>query len=105
MRDRTTRKSVTFSSPFELAGVDEKFDAGTYVVETREEMIEGLSFVAYRRVETTIEAPFKGFGQAARQVTTIDPKDLEAAMNLDAMENLTKPLAREATRPGVREPS
>ncbi len=105
VRDRTTRKSVTFSSPFKLAGVDEKFDAGTYVVETREEMIEGLSFVAYRRVETTIEAPFKGFGQAARQVTTIDPKDLEMAMNRDVMECLTEPLACEATQPGLREPS
>jgi hypothetical protein len=55
VHDRTTRKSVTFSRPFELAGVDEKFDAGTYIVETREEMIEGLSFIAYRRVATTIE--------------------------------------------------
>ncbi len=44
--DRTTRKSVTFSRPFELAGVDEKFEAGTYDVETVEELIEGLSFVA-----------------------------------------------------------
>jgi len=91
--DRTTRKSVTFLRPFELAGVDEKFEAGTYIVETQEEMIEGLSFIAYRRVATTIEMPFKGFGQAARQVTTIDPKDLETAMNRDAMENLTEPLA------------
>ena len=101
MHDRTTRKSVTFSRPFELAGVDEKFDAGTYIVETREEMIEGLSFIAYRRVATTIETPFMGFGQAARQVITIDPKDLETAMNRDAMENLTEPLAHEMTPVGI----
>lgn len=105
MHERTTRKSVTFSSPFELAGVNEKFDAGTYVVETREEMIEGLSFVAYRRVATTIEAPFKGFGQPARQVTTIDPKDLEAAMNRDTIENFTAPPAFETTQSGGREPT
>lgn len=105
MHERTTRKSVTFSSPFVLAGVDEKFDAGTYVVETREEMIEGLTFVAYRRIATTIEAPFKGFGQAARQVTTIDPKDLEAAMNRDAIENHTVPLAFVPTPSGGREPT
>ena len=98
MQDRTTRRSVTFLRPFELAGVDEKFDVGTYLVETREKMIEGLSFVAYRRVATTIETSFKGFGQPARQVTTIDPKDLETAMNRDAMENLTEPLAHEMTR-------
>lgn len=97
MHDRTTRRSVTFSRPFELAGVDEKFDAGTYLVETREEMIEGLSFVAYRRVTTTIETPFMGFGQAARQVTTIDPADLETAINLDANKNFADPPVDEIT--------
>jgi hypothetical protein len=81
--DRTTRKSITFSRPFELAGVDEKFEAGTYEVETVEELIEGLSFVAYRRVATTIELPVKSLGGSARQVLTIDPKDLEVAIAAD----------------------
>ncbi|MBN9246551.1 MAG: hypothetical protein J0I81_03715 [Hyphomicrobium sp.] len=85
MRERTTRTSVTFLRPFSLAGIDEKLDAGTYIVETSEELIEGLSFIVYRRVSTTIEAPTKVFGQAARQVITIDPLDLEAAVVLDAM--------------------
>ncbi|RUP00376.1 hypothetical protein [Hyphomicrobium sp.] len=84
MLDRTTRKSVTFSRPFELAGVNEKFDAGTYEVETIEELIEGLSFVAYRRVATTIEIPTKILGGFARQVLTIDPNDLEAAIGADS---------------------
>jgi hypothetical protein len=82
--DRTTRKSITFSRPFELAGVDEKFDAGTYEVETVEELIEGLSFVAYRRVATTIVMPAKILGSFARQVLTIDPKDLEVAIAADS---------------------
>jgi hypothetical protein len=81
--DRTTRKSITFSRPFELAGVDEKFDAGTYEVETVEELIEGLSFLAYRRVATTIEIPAKILGGFGRQVLTIDPKDLEVAIGED----------------------
>ena len=34
MHERTTRKSVTFLHPFSLAGVDEKLEAGTYIVET-----------------------------------------------------------------------
>ncbi|RUO98137.1 hypothetical protein [Hyphomicrobium sp.] len=84
MLGRTTRKSITFSRPFELAGVDEKFDAGTYEVETVEELIEGLSFVAYRRLATTIEMPAKILGSVARQVLTIDPKDLEIAIGADS---------------------
>ena len=66
-------------------------DAGTYIVEL-EELIEGLSFVAYRRLSTTIETLGKGFGQAARQVVTIDPLDLEAALRIDAVESPSPPL-------------
>ena len=89
MFDRTTRKSITFTRPFELGGVDGKFDAGTYDVETVEELIEGLSFIAYRRVSTTIEMQFGGFGGVGRQVLAIDPKDLEAAIALDHTKAVT----------------
>ena len=99
MHERTTRKSVTFLHPFSLAGVDGKLEAGTYVVETLEEAIEGLSFIAYRRVSTTIEIAAKGYGQAARQVIAIDPRDLEAAQEKDAeLEISTGPLAHLVAR-------
>ena len=48
---------MTFLHPFSLAGVEGEQAAGTYAVETLEEPIEGLSFVAYRRVSTTIVLP------------------------------------------------
>ena len=99
MHERTTRKSVTFLHPFSLAGVDEKLEAGTYVVETLEEAIEGLSFIAFRRVSTTIEIAAKGYGQVARQVVAIDPRDLEAAQERDAeIEISTGPLAHLVAR-------
>ena len=99
MHERTTRKSVTFLHPFSLAGVDEKLEAGTYVVETLEEAIEGLSFIAFRRVSTTIEIAAKGCGQVARQVVAIDPRDLEAAQERDAeIEISTGPLAHLVAR-------
>jgi hypothetical protein len=87
MHERTTRKTVTFLRPFSLAGVDEKFDAGSYVVVTLEELIEGLSFIAYRRVSTTIVMVGNGYGQYARPIVTIDPQDLQAAEDLDAIES------------------
>lgn len=99
MHERTTRKSVRFLHPFSLAGVDGKLEAGTYLVETLEELIEGLSFVAFRRVLTTIVIAGKGYGGAARQVVTIDPRDLEAAQELDAeIEVSTGPLAHLVAR-------
>ena len=99
MNERTTRKSVTFLHPFSLAGIDEILEPGTYIVETLEELIEGLSFVAYRRVSTTIVTADKGYGQAVRQVITIDPRDLEAAQEHDAqIEICMGPLAHLVAR-------
>jgi len=86
VQERTTRKSVTFVHPFSLAGIDEKLEPGTYDVEICEELIEGLSFVAYRRVSTTIVVAMKSYGHAARQVVAIDPLDLEFAQKIDALE-------------------
>ncbi len=50
---RTTRESITFDRPFSLSAVDEVQPAGTYTVQIDEELVEGLSFLAYRRVATT----------------------------------------------------
>jgi hypothetical protein len=50
MTVRTSRQSVTFTEPFSLSGIDEVQPAGTYTVETDEELLPGLSFPAYRRV-------------------------------------------------------
>lgn len=86
MQERTTRKSVTFLHPFSLSGIDEKLEAGTYEIETCEELIEGLSFVAYRRISTTIVIAVSGYGHGARQVVAIDPLDLEVAQQIDALE-------------------
>jgi hypothetical protein len=47
MTIRTTSKTVTFSRPFFLKGVDRLLPPGDYRVVTDEELIEGLSFPAY----------------------------------------------------------
>jgi hypothetical protein len=50
MIPRTTRKIVTFIYPFLLKGIDRTLPPGDYQVVTDEELIDGLSFPAYRRV-------------------------------------------------------
>lgn len=79
---RSKIERVTFAHPFTLAGFDAPLAAGTYEVETIEEPLDGLSFVAYHRVSTTILVRDPGSG--ARQVVTIDPKDLSDALAQDA---------------------
>jgi len=82
MAGRTTRISVTFSSPFSLADVAGIQPAGTYRVQTIDVSLDNLSFLA-RRVSTTIELPGVGTGISRRQVVTIDPLELDAALKRD----------------------
>ena len=77
MTERTTRRLVTFSNPFSLAGIDGVQRAGTYWVETVEVPLDSLSYVAYRRVSTTMELPAVGSASLRRQLVTIDPVELE----------------------------
>jgi hypothetical protein len=76
---RTIRESVIFDRPFSLSALDEMQPAGTYTVEIDEELIEGLSFLAYRRVATTIYLPLRPGGAGSVQAVKVDPRELTAA--------------------------
>lgn len=67
---------MIFRHPFLLKGVDRTVPAGDYRVVTDEELIEGLSFLAYRRV-STIFLPATEHG--SWEMITVDPQDLAAA--------------------------
>jgi hypothetical protein len=86
MTMRTTTKTVTFHRPFYLTGVDRLLPPASYRVVTDEERIEGLSFSAYRRASTAIFVPAKS--GCAVEMVTIDPSDLQAAMERDARERI-----------------
>lgn len=81
---RTSRRTVTFARPFSLRGIDGIQPAGTYTVVTDEELLEGLSFPAYRRVATTIFLPSRPGDLVSGQLVTLDPVELEAAEQRDA---------------------
>jgi hypothetical protein len=67
---------MTFSSPFTLPGLEGLQPAGTYVVETDEELLEQLSFTAYHRISTSIVVPLGG---ESYQMIKVAPEILEAA--------------------------
>lgn len=83
MTIRTSCKTVTFSSPFVLDGVDEVLPAGAYTVKTDEVPLEGVSFLAYRRLSTQLHVKGKPGSRVLDRVITIDPKDLDAALIRD----------------------
>lgn len=80
----TSSKTVIFSRPFSLKGVDRILPAGDYRVVTDEELIEGLSFPVYRRVSTVIFVPAQSHQASSIEMVTIDPSDLKAARDQDA---------------------
>jgi hypothetical protein len=92
---RTKRETVTFEEPFSLTAIDELQPAGTYAVDIDEEVIEGLSFLAYRRVATTIYLPLRHGGASSMQAVRVDPQELATA--LDQPTNLGTPARGNAT--------
>ena len=84
MTVRTSHKTVTFTQPFSLSGIDEVQAAGTYTVETDEELLPGVSVPAWRRIATLIFLPSRPGGAFVEQMVNIDPLELEAAQERDA---------------------
>ena len=88
MAGRTTRISVTFSRAFSLSDADGVQPPGTYRVQTVDVSLDKPPSLAYGRVSTTIELPAVGSASSRRQVVTIDPLELEAALKRDSAATL-----------------
>jgi hypothetical protein len=75
---RTTNTIVHFSAPFALPDLgDEMQPAGDYKIAQDEEPIEGLSWLAYRRVATFIHLPSIAEGSRLRRIVRLEPVVLE----------------------------
>lgn len=80
---RTTQKTMIFRHPFLMQYFDQALPAGSYEVVTEEESLEGLTFLAYRRLQTYIyrQSPPPRTGLAPTYV--VDPEDLATAFLRD----------------------
>jgi hypothetical protein len=84
MTIRSRRETITFRHPFRIRGVDRPLPAGAYEVITDEEMIEGLSFAAFRRVATMIMVPAAAPRGSTMEMISIGSVDLSDAQRIDA---------------------
>jgi|SRR5688572_11897111 hypothetical protein len=85
MTTRTIKRTVTFTRPFSLGGFDGEQPAGSYSVETDEELLDGVSFPAYRRLATMMQLNASAIGpRGILQVAVINPSELDAALSADA---------------------
>ena len=84
MNTRTKHTTVTFTAPFSLTGVDEIQPPGDYAIAEDEELIDGLSWLAYRRVATFIHLPaISSIDRLRSQLVGIDHSELEGALHED----------------------
>ena len=84
MTTRSRRETITFRHSFRIKGIDRLLPAGGYEVITDEEMIEGLSFAAFRRVATMIMVPAEAPRSSMMEMVSISSVDLSAAQRIDA---------------------
>lgn len=89
---RIISKTVSFDRPFVLPGLEGVQPAGTYTVETDEELLLTVFQTAYRRVATWFRVPARS-GGGRTQVASIDPVELEAALARDGTEGWHRALA------------
>ena len=110
MSTRTTNETITFMHPFKLSELDEVQPAGRYVVETNEELIQGLSFPVYRRLSTFIHLAGSPNSSELARVVDTDPAKLAAARAIDAraeeivpISTLQRPTRQYERRRGAKE--
>jgi hypothetical protein len=83
MNMRSSRSTVTFCNPFTLTGCPGQLPAGEYEVHVEEELLQGLSFEAWRRTATYLTVPHKGVHGSRTAWRSISDIDLKAALSRD----------------------
>ena len=84
MNMRSTRSTVTFSNRFTLPGYPGDLPAGDYEVLVEEELLQGLSFEAYRRTATYLTVRGRGGHAGRTELRAISDSDLKEALGRDA---------------------
>ena len=84
MNMRSTRSTVTFSNPFTLPGYPGELPAGDYEVLVEEELLQGLSFEAYRRTATYLTVRGRGARAGRSEMRATTERDLKEALSRDA---------------------
>jgi hypothetical protein len=83
MTERTRRYTVVLHFPFDPGGEYGMQPAGTYDVETIEEQLDSVSFIAFRRLVTIISKRPDPGDQVRLSSMVINPLDLERALDHD----------------------
>jgi hypothetical protein len=88
---RSTRSMVTFSNDFIIGDNRRELPPGTYEILVEEELMQSLSFEAYRRTATYLMVRGRGSNAGQTTMQVITQEDLEHAIACDrALSETTK---------------
>ncbi len=83
MEPRITTSTVTFAHPFLIPGHKGELPAGSYEFLVEEELLQGVSFEAYRRTASWLVVGNLRRPQAPFEMRDVSPRDLDAALDRD----------------------
>lgn len=80
---RASRSTVSFAHPFALAGMAGHLPAGDYEVLVEDELLQGLTFEAYRRSATYLLVRGQGGRRGGTEMRKITESALQDALGRD----------------------
>jgi len=83
MNTRSFKSTAIFLHPFALTGYSDALPAGEYEVLIEEELLQGLSFPAYRRTATWLKIPRGNRYPGSDPIRETTRHDLQAALDRD----------------------
>jgi hypothetical protein len=99
LQTRTKHFVAHFPKPFRLAGFAEQQPAGTYALDHREELVEGIEGrPAFRRVSMFMHLPAIIKGRWTLQMVCVEPAEIECAVVVDLEPSPPRSSARDKKR-------
>ena len=85
MMTRTQHRTIHFNAPALLDGLEYPLEPGDYEVNEDEELIEGISWLAYRRVATFITIPPTSANGNVSRMLPVDADAIEELLRRDGL--------------------
>lgn len=83
MQNRSSSSTVTFENEFTLSGYPDALPPGDYQVLIDEELLQGISFEAYRRTATYLMVAGTGVNLERNELRATTTADIDAALDRD----------------------
>tara|TARA_B110000977_G_C10797133_1_gene384839 strand:+ start:338 stop:610 length:273 start_codon:yes stop_codon:yes gene_type:complete len=90
MRERKSETRIDFAHSFVIKSHNETFPAGSYVLESYDELIDGISFIAYRTLQTFMRISTAKNGVVTQRILEVDRAEIDAALLADTKAKNTK---------------